>query len=339
MTGVMKVLVVPHIHWDREWYLTAEEFSFYLAKALDWVLELLATDKDFVFTLDGQVITILDYIAVFPSRREELVRYVRQGRLKIGPRYVQSDEFLVSGESLIRNLLLGRRLAKQFGGAMLVGYLPDAFGHIAQLPQILLGFGINTAFFMRGADLACETAGGAEFRWRAPDGSTVCAHVFTEGYDAARDLTDVHEELLRRLLARTKTGLLLLPLGGDHRAPPPDFPKRWKRMCARWKNFAFSIGSFEDYAAVLQEVAENLPLIAGELRASRFHFILAGVLSTRIPLKQANFRIQNLLERYAEPLSALALSFGGLGFAAVAQPRLANASGKPCPRLHLWNRC
>ena len=47
------------------------------------------------------------------------------------------------------------------------GYVPDCFGHVAQLPQILRGFGIDTAFLTRGADLATEGAGHSEFLWQA----------------------------------------------------------------------------------------------------------------------------------------------------------------------------
>lgn len=301
------VVVVPHTHWDREWYLAFEEFRFLLAQALDRVLRLLETDEDFLFTLDGQTIPLLDYLAVFPGRREELVRYIREGRLKVGPWYIQPDEFLVSGESLIRNLLFGIRLAEEFGGAMRVGYLPDAFGHIAQLPQILGGFGIDTVFLMRGADLACEAAGGPEFRWQAPDGTIALVHVLKKGYGVIKRLSDVRKDLVECLSAHTKTDMVLLPVGGDHLAPQPDFLKALEELRARFGEFLFRIGTFEDYAEALRRASEALPIIEGELRASRRHFILAGVLSTRIYLKQANFRVQNLLERYAEPLAAVAL--------------------------------
>ncbi len=77
---------------------------------------------------------------------------VRAGRLEIGPWYVQPDLFLVSGESLVRNLLHGRRNAELLGGGMPVGYLPDSFGLCCQLPAILAGFGASatTMLFSRG---------------------------------------------------------------------------------------------------------------------------------------------------------------------------------------------
>lgn len=299
------VFLVPHTHWDREWYLTFEEYRFFLVECLDRVFQLLEEMPNFVFTLDGQVITVLDYLEVRPERRPLLEHYVREGRLKIGPWYVQPDEFLVSAEALIRNLLLGTSVAEEFGDVMRVGYLPDSFGHIAQLPQILKGFGIDTVFLWRGADLACDAAGGPEFCWQAPDGSEVRVHVFPAGYGAAKRLFQVTADLLRRLTS-AKTGGVLLPVGGDHIAPQHDFAQALAQVAAQ-RAYAFCVATFDDYVEILRHVPrETLATIRGELRASRTWPILAGVLSSRMPLKQANFRAQALLERYVEPLAAAA---------------------------------
>ena len=67
------------------------------------------------------------------------------GRLTMGPWYTLPDEFLVSGETLVRDIQLGLRRAVEFGGAMEIGYLPDMFGHVAQMPQILRQFGFADA--------------------------------------------------------------------------------------------------------------------------------------------------------------------------------------------------
>jgi len=134
------LFIVSHTHWDREWYLPFQEFRIRLVKLIDKLLDILAKDAGYRhFTLDGQTIILEDYLAIRPERRKELERYVREGRLLIGPWYVLADEFLVSPEALIRNLMLGHRLAEEFGAVMKVGYIPDSFGHISQLPQILQG--------------------------------------------------------------------------------------------------------------------------------------------------------------------------------------------------------
>src|SRR5215469_15623097 len=171
MAQTHHLILVPHTHWDREWYLTFQQFRMKLVRAVDKVLEALETDPEFsYFMLDGQTIVLEDYLEVRPENAERLQRLAQQGRLLIGPWYLQPDEFLVGAESLIRNLQTGRRMAEPYGGAMPVGYVPDTFGHNAQLPQILRGFGLDTAVFWRG--LLPEVESGA-FRWVAPDGSDV----------------------------------------------------------------------------------------------------------------------------------------------------------------------
>ena len=134
--------VVPHTHWDREWYQPFQTFRIRLVHLMDRLLDTLARDPAYThFMLDGQTIVLEDYIQVRPERRAELEAHVRSGRLSIGPWHVLPDEFLVAPESLVRNLLLGDRLCRQFGAKMPVGYIPDPFGHVGQMPQILAGFG------------------------------------------------------------------------------------------------------------------------------------------------------------------------------------------------------
>lgn len=328
MEEKLKAIVVPHTHWDREWYLTFEGFRFHLVEALDRVLNLLERSPDYRFTLDGQVLPLLDYLEIHPEMEGKLRDFIREGRLLVGPWYVQPDEFLVSGESLIRNLLYGTRIAQAFGGTMPEGYVPDSFGHIAQLPQIFTGFGIGSAFVTRGADRACEEAGGPDFLWRAPDGSAVLCHVMEMGYCNAEQLSADPAELTRslerlveaglldpegepfvtfltELRRRSRTGAILLLNGCDHRGPQMDLPEVVEGLNRRFPEFRFTIGTLSDYAAALRRVKESLPVIEGEFRTPVRHPILTGVLSARMYLKQANHRVETLLTRYAEPLVAL----------------------------------
>ena len=129
------LVVVPHTHWDREWYLTHEAFRFRLVHLLDDVLDLLERDPAFRhFTLDGQTIVLADYLEVRPGARERIAKLVRDGRLLVGPWFVLPDEWLVSGEALIRNLRRGLAGARALGPVMRIGYVPDQFGHVGQLP-------------------------------------------------------------------------------------------------------------------------------------------------------------------------------------------------------------
>ncbi|MBI2239052.1 MAG: alpha-mannosidase, partial [Actinobacteria bacterium] len=129
-----RLTLVPHTHWDREWYLPFDEFLEQLVPMMDLLIEL--ADRGFPhFHLDGQTAMIDDYLAVRAERASDVARLAREGKLSVGPWVTQMDEFLVSGESHIRNLEWGLARARELGPALEVGYLPDQFGHIGQMPQ------------------------------------------------------------------------------------------------------------------------------------------------------------------------------------------------------------
>src|ERR1700736_3951327 len=155
-TSDLSIFLVPHTHWDREWYRPFQSFRIALVDVVDQVLELLEADERMRFTLDGQLATVDDYLEIRPEAEERIRALVRSGRLAIGPWYTLMDEFLVSGESIVRNLELGLARAEELGGAMQIGYLPDSFGHIAQMPQILRRSGIQIAVVWRGVPEAID---------------------------------------------------------------------------------------------------------------------------------------------------------------------------------------
>lgn len=231
MADQLNIILVPHTHWDREWYQTFQQFRIRLVHTIDKLLDILDRDDKFShFMLDGQTIVLDDYLEVQPEQEERLRGYVRAGRIEVGPWYLQPDEFLVSGESLIRNLQIGLRRAAEFGGGMRVGYVPDCFGHIAQLPQILRGFGIDNAIFWRGVG---EEAHKSEFYWAAPDGTQILvAHLADPlGYSNARLMPLQAEEFATRvkllasqILPKATTNTLLFMNGSDHLEPQDGLP-------------------------------------------------------------------------------------------------------------------
>jgi len=166
--------IVPHTHWDRAWYLPFQQYRYKLVELVDDLLDLMeANPESFpTFELDGQTVVLEDYLDVRPENRERLVDLVSSGRLSIGPWYVLPDEFIVGGEALIRNLIAGHRVASAHGGCSSVGYVPDPFGHVGQLPAILRGCGLDSFIFTRGAGpWVAEEAQGI-FYWQAADGET-----------------------------------------------------------------------------------------------------------------------------------------------------------------------
>jgi mannosylglycerate hydrolase len=310
-------ILVPHTHWDREWYLTFQQFRIRLVRTVDQVLDILDQDPAFTyFMLDGQTIVLEDYLEVRPEQEERLKRHARSGRLLVGPWYLQPDEFLVSGESLIRNLMTGLRIAADYGGAMPVGYVPDTFGHIAQLPQILRGFGLDNAVFWRGVG---DEARQSEFIWRAPDGSEVLvAHLADRhGYSNARSLPLDVDAFLRRLemmkaalLPRATTNTLLLMNGSDHLPPQAGLPAVIAAANAQLTGAHVRIGTLPQYLDALRAAPAERQILTGEMRSSQRAPLLPGVLSTRIWIKQQNAAGEHLLTGWAEPGCAWAWTLG-----------------------------
>ncbi len=319
------VHVVPHTHWDREWYHPAAVFGLRLTRLVDDLVDLLAHRPDFrTFLLDGQAVVLEDYLAARPEQESRLRRLFVDGRLEAGPWYVLADEFLVSPEALVRNLIEGARTVRRCGGRpMAVGYSPDAFGHPAGFPTILRGFGIEIAVLWRG--LGGEPGqDGDLYRWRAPDGSEVLmVHLPAPGYENGQSLpaeraalAERWERLWAQLAPRARTPYWLVMAGADHHAAQHDLPEVIAALNAMVPQVRFALSPLEEYtSAVLawaRERGGKLPVIAGELRAGHRHaWALQGTHGSRLHLKQANAECQGLLERYAEPLAALETSRGG----------------------------
>ncbi|WP_284681302.1 glycoside hydrolase family 38 C-terminal domain-containing protein [Sphaerisporangium fuscum] len=293
-----EIVVVPHTHWDREWYLPFQRFRMGLVRMLDEVLDTMAAHPAYRFTMDGQLAAVEDYLEIRPERRADLARFVAEGRFAAGPWAILADEFLCSGETLIRNLEHGLRGARELGGAMEVGYLPDQFGHCAQMPQILALAGLPVACLWRGVPMSVESDA---FAWKGADGTVIRTQYLPGGYGNAVALfTGPPEGLPDRLAAFTATmrpwrreGPLLAMYGADHSAPSGDITAAGLRLA--------TLGEYLAGATA----PDGLPVVEGELRSHARANILPGVISARIPLKQAMGRAERVVTRYAEPLTAL----------------------------------
>ncbi len=314
------IIVVPETHWDREWYLPFQEFRARLVIMMDKLLYILKTDQDYKnFTFDGQTIILEDYLEVRPEKEEEIKKYVKQGRLSVGPMYVLPDEFLVSGESLIRNLLIGHQISRKFGRVMKAGYIPDPFGHIAQLPQILQGFEIPSVLFWRGFGNEFEENNlNMEFTWWAPGNTISILAIFLRyGYmslemlntkkikgeykQALRTIKNTIEKFERFII----TPNILLNNGSDHHEALPEVPE----IIKQWNNLHpdkhLEQADFEYYINKVLESTPQLKEFQGELRGGRFSHLLSGVFSARMWIKQRNTAIEYLYEKYTEPVSTI----------------------------------
>ena len=310
----VRMFLVPHTHWDREWYLTFEQFREWLVEMLDGLIGLFGREPGFGhFHLDGQTALIEDYLAVRPEREADLRRLAREGRISVGPWFTQMDEFLTSGESMIRNLEWGLARAKDLAGTEAsdaIGYLPDQFGHIGQMPQLLSNAGVRRAAVWRGVPNAVDRT---TFRWESPDGSSVLAEYMVFGYSIGARLTQVDDaetlaaelrqavEWLRPLSVRDR---LLVTVGGDHHVPAAKLAPLLRELDPAELGVRAEIASLRSFVDEPDPV-DGVPVWRGELRSAARAHLLPHVYSARIRQKQARARAETLLERWAEPFAEL----------------------------------
>jgi len=311
----MKVHVVTHTHWDREWYATFEFFRQRLLELIDLLLENIEDHQEFkYFTLDGQGVILEDYLEFRPENKDKLVDLIKKGKIIVGPWYILPDEFLIMGESLIRNYLYAQRLFKNLGiNGMNIGYLPDMFGHNAYTPVILKGLGLKAGVVWRGVGSASRKT---ELLWEAPNGDAILTVNLIHSYSNGAHFGDNIESLKERFrneietLKNYKTTENILIMNGtDHEIPIVELPEMFYEW-GREFNVEIIHSNLENYVNEVLNENPNLEKVIGELRDPRYEPILRDITSTRIYLKLLNFEAQLLYLRYLEPLSAIAKILG-----------------------------
>ncbi len=323
--------IVSHTHWDREWYLSFQRYRWRFVKTVDSLLDSLERDSDFrVFMMDGQFLVLKDYLEVFPGNKSRISKLVRSGRLLIGPWYSQPNEYMVSGESMIRNLLLGIRESEAMGGVMKLCYLPDAFGQITQLPQIARGFGMGEACFHRGAPEKSDTV----FNWTGADGSQIQVLNTYGGYHLAYDLPIQEDDfveyidgqpfpqeglkkrvsnLIGTLQPFSKCPHLLFMNGVDHSGPQRNISEVIRKINETIPGVYAVNDTLQDYAAAVREYYEENKIefsqVKGELRHAQ-GWILEGSQSTRADVKIVSNRIEGKFEKWMEPFASFCWMLG-----------------------------
>ncbi|GBG11035.1 hypothetical protein PAT3040_05814 [Paenibacillus agaridevorans] len=289
------------------------------------LIDVMEDTPDFqTFHLDGQTVVLEDFMEIEPGKRERLGRLIQEGRIVIGPWYVMPDEFLVSGESIIRNLLKGRQICREWGvEPWKYGYICDTFGHIAQLPQIFKGFGIPYSILGRGLN---EHSVPSHFRWASPDGSECIAYkLFDDNSygaflvvllraDARKSNEDETKTAIRehveRELSRSPYGIGLLMDSQDHARIRPDTGIYLDIIQELFPEADVKHVNLEEMGQQLEAYRDVMPVRSGELyepgKNPGSNYVIPHTLSSRYPLKQANDICQALLEKWVEPLVAIA---------------------------------
>ncbi|HGV9227252.1 glycoside hydrolase family 38 C-terminal domain-containing protein [Citrobacter amalonaticus] len=312
------VYVVPHCHWDAEWYFTCEDSHILLVENLDYLLNLLENDPQFSsYTFDGLAIVLDDYLQVRPENASRIADLVRQRRLYVGPWYTQCDSLLIRSESLIRNLQYGVRAAKRFGHSMNVGYLPDIFGQHAYLPAIFRDIGIDYCVLQRGV-YADQIHGDLNFHWRSPNQKAVATNYMYFGYGPGKFLSAESRYLEHRLLPilqqlsdmNRHTDKLLLPCGGDQVLPNAQYPQTVNALNQLKTPYHFTLSSYEEYMQEVWAESQFDNIIDGELFACQKSRIHRTCHSTRYDIKRQTWQTEHLLIDQLEPLSVIAAQLG-----------------------------
>jgi mannosylglycerate hydrolase len=320
-----KVFIVPHTHWDREWYLPFQRFRYTLVQLIDELLRILK-DQDYVFMLDGQTVVLEDYMEIQPENKQELLERIREGKISVGPWYLLPDEWLVGGESLIRNLEFGHNLGKDLDIPLMdIAYLPDQFGHTSGMPQLLGDLtNLKTAVLWRGVPPSLTSI---PFIWKSHESSNASVHgvYLPHGYGNASmlpanydEFTKAVNEKIAELEPFSPVPVYVLMNGSDHRFPQP-FAKEYARKMTG-KDFDISISTLKKFIEELDnqviDSAYSRPVHSGEFRSPARAHMLQDTYSARIWIKQWNQKVEDLLIRQVEPIWAYLSSTAGLQYPA-----------------------
>ena len=317
---------IPHTHWDREWHKTFEAFRVRLGYSMEILLDTMENDKNFdYFMYDAQTSILDDYLTVYPENRERLKKLISDKRVFVGPWYTQPDFYLISGESLVRNLLIGSNIADDMGHSMETGYIPDSFGQSAQLPQILNGFDLKSVLVWRG--IACDDIDDSVFSWQSPDGSEILGIHFPLGYGYNRYLPADKENAVKKILEteekiadRFKDGEVMLMGGGDHTTIQNGLPDiiNYANEYFKKNNYDLNIKISnpelltKDIKNALKKSSRKLQVLHGELRNPKEQRVHFGDSSSRMDIKYLNKTLEYKISSVIEPLSTFAYLENGI---------------------------
>lgn len=311
-----KVHVLPHTHWDREWYFTQQDSEVLAAYNFTKVIETLENNAGYhCYHLDGQSAIVEDYLKVMPHMHSRMASLVKSEKLFIGPWYTQTDSFNVAGESIIRNLKYGMHIAQQLGHTMKVGYLPDTFGHNAQIPTLFNGVGIDNTLFWRGIDFDQQVQ-RSNFLWTSPGGDTLIACNLVHGYGAAKNIVDTPAHLDNKIFPMVEkikqlSGLdeVLIPSGGDQVNIDPRLPEVLAVATERsTTGDVYVISSMEAYMDYLRTQQAGFEHYVGEFKTPRYTRIHKTIGSVRYDIKKLNFDIEQFLLKKLEVVIAIAMA-------------------------------
>ncbi len=307
-----KINVIQNTHWDYEWYFTNDQSTVLFEFFMKELLESLENGKSDYFILDGQMGIVEKYLESFPEDAERIKKLNLDGKLSIGPWFTQTDQMIISAESVTRNLLTGFKIADKLGGAWKMGYVPDSFGQSINMPKIYNGFGIDKMIFWRG--LSDSKLKAKEFIWKSDDDSRVTALNIPEGYYSGGAIYWGVEDGALDLILKDKfknssiEDQIVLSLSGDQRYVDLDVKEKINELNSKFDNYKFELSNYETFFNILNK--EGLPELNDELLDSQDSKIHRSIYSHRYDHKYLNDYIERLITNILEPLNAISVSAG-----------------------------
>lgn len=165
--------ILQSSHQDIAWMDTPEYCrTERIHDIIDPALDMMRDNPNFSFEME-QTLNLMEYLEVFPERKDEIIKRGKEGRMKWGATYNQPYEGLSSGEQLVRQSYFGRKwiLENMEGCNDRTAFNIDVPGRTMQMPQILAKSGIDNLFISRMAE--------GWYDWYSPDGSKI--FTFTPG--------------------------------------------------------------------------------------------------------------------------------------------------------------
>lgn len=277
--------VVGHAHMDMCWLWG---YSETMKMCLDNLRQTVAFMDEFPdYKLIQSQAAIFNFVEKEDPRLFERVKkYVKEGRIELGGgMWTESDQNLTSGEGLVRAFLLGQGYYQsRFGKMARVGWLPDDFGHVSQLPQLLKQSGCDYFYFHR-----CKPYLG-NFWWVGADSSRVLACGNNDYHNVGVFDSELFIDSLR--LFKNNQNRLLFPLGqGDHGGGPTRKNINMIHQFDKDPGFpAIKFSTATEFFEKSEKSMKNLPTHSGEMQ-----FIFEGCYTTVAEAKELNRACENTL--------------------------------------------
>lgn len=308
------VHIVNHTHWDREWYFTSMDALVLSDQLFNDVIAELKQNSEASFVLDGQLSILDDFLEIYPEKLEEIQTLITSNQLFIGPWYTQTDAFFTSGESVLRNAMIGKFESKKYGKMLPIGYLPDTFGFNAQIPVILNEAGLKNVILWRGVHLG-QHIQSPYFKWESMGGgSSLYALNFPQGYGTGMLLEPTLDYVEGRLdkgvdfiKQFTTSDEIMIPSGNDQLGIISDFSEKVKKINEIGK-YDYQVSTYQNFFEWMK--TKDLETYRGEFREPVLARVHKTIGSVRMDLKQKIFGLEAKLVHRMEPLLVIASQLG-----------------------------